>query len=227
MPKPRPLLPPRPHLEPPQVPSAAPRRKVIVWDLDDTIADFAETVCGRLPAIDGRKADWRDWVDYDTCCGVFATSYAGFIDALIRSQVLEACTPLPGVRDIIAGFHARGCEQVMITARGWHPTAVEITEDWLVRHGLRGFFSAVQIVDGTKVDAINAYGAIDTYVEDAVHHVAAALDRCHVGRVVMRSRPWNARHGITNPAVYRTPHLADILSHPPPAAPPPRGAIDN
>lgn len=165
--------------------------RVVVWDLDDVIVNFAETLCERMTTRDGLPADWRQWHTYDTCQTVFAPTHDGFVDAMIQARVLESCEPIPGVLATIADFHARGWTQFIVTARGWHPDGVNITAATLAHHQIAPYIAAVHVVNGGKVDALSRIGRVDLYVEDCAHHVAAALDQCDVAEVAMINRPWN------------------------------------
>jgi FMN phosphatase YigB (HAD superfamily) len=94
---------------------------------------------------------------------------------MILDKVLERIQLAQGARHLLHRLHELGHEVIIMTNRGFHPHAFDIT-----RHAL-GFTPYTDLVilpfDACKAEAIaQRYGKVDVFVDDSAKHCENALN---------------------------------------------------
>ena len=161
----------------------------IILDLDDVLANLRESlyqVMSRATRIDKH---WREWTHYDLRQH-FQVDDAFLDEVLMREQALESCQPEPGAAEMTHALTELGFELIIITARGWHPEARAVTQDWLHRHGMRHDDLHVTQLGGNKLEVLGNTETIRLAVDDHPNN----LRRYRQAGIatLMPSMPWNA-----------------------------------
>lgn len=160
----------------------------IILDLDDVLANLRESLYQVLGRATGIERHWRDWQHYDLRRHYQLDSPA--LDALlVREQALEACQPEPGAAALTQALAALGLRQIIVTARGWHPRAAEVSRAWLAQHGMVYDDLRVVPLGGNKLEAIQDCPVIQLAVDDHPRHVARYQQQGIP--VLIMDRPWN------------------------------------
>lgn len=168
-------------------------KPLIVWDLDEVLANMSAIMCERLNPLYGTATHPSAWTNHEFHQFFGGADRQTFIRRMIDLRIMEDCTPEHGSREVLSDLNAAGWRQVIVTARGWHPDADAVTRDWLRRHGMAPFIDEIVIVDAwaSKVDALRRLGRAALYVEDNPQHALAAAERDLAAAVLLLDRPWN------------------------------------
>lgn len=163
----------------------------IILDLDDVLANLRESLYQAMHRVTRIDKHWREWAHYDLRQH-FQVDNAYLDSVLIRERTLESCLPEPGAAEMTHALAELGFELVIITARGWHPAASELTRDWLNRHGIRHDQLHVTQLGGNKLEVLGDAEAIVLAVDDHPNN----LRRYRQAGIptLMPSMPWNAQY---------------------------------
>lgn len=160
----------------------------IILDLDDVLANLRESLHRILHRETGIDLHWKHWRHYDLRRHYLLESPA--LDALlVREQALESCEPEPGAAAATRALVALGLRVVIVTARGWHPRAADITRAWLEHQAMAFDDLRVVPLGGNKLQAIGDCRDIRLAVDDHPTHVTRYRER-GIPALIM-DRPWN------------------------------------
>lgn len=167
----------------------------IILDLDDVLANLRESLYQVMHRVTRIDKHWRDWTHYDLR-EHYQVDNAFLDDVLMRERALESCQPEPGAAAMTQALAELGCELVIITARGWHPQAHELTQDWLKQHGMRHDHLHVTQLGGNKLDVLTATTTPADSILLAVDDHPNNLQRYRQAGIptLMPSMPWNAQY---------------------------------
>jgi len=160
----------------------------IIFDLDDVIANLRESLYQMLMQDTGVDLHWRHWSHYDLLRH-YNLSYARLTEILIRSQVLENCQPEPGAAAVTQALRAQGFELAIVTARGWHPQALAITDEWLRTHGVSYDHLHIVPLGSDKREVLKPFANIVLAVDDHPHNITRYV-AANIPAVLV-DRPWN------------------------------------
>jgi len=178
----------------------------ILLDLDDVLAKLRETLYQIMSQATGIDKHWDNWHHYDLT-EHFSIANEALNDILLREQALEKALPEPGAIELTQQLMAMGFTLVVITARGWHPQAHQLTQDWLLQHGFH--FDHLHVVElgGNKLDVLLPYDDICLAVDDHPKNVQRYLS---IGiPTLMPHMPWNVNYHDTE----RIHSLTPVLAH--------------
>ena len=164
---------------------------VIILDLDDVLANLRESLYQVMRDATGIDLHWQQWRHYDLCKH-FNIAKQPLEDILMRTQALEGCQPEPDAIAMTAKLRQLGYKLHIITARGWHPTAEQLTSDWLQRHGVH--YDALDVVPlgGNKLDVLPPADEIRFAVDDHPNNIRRYEDNAIP--TLMVEMPWNAEY---------------------------------
>lgn len=122
----------------------------------------------------------------------------------------EKVTLLPHVADVFQQLKDEKIRVNIVTARGWHPDALVVTEQTMEHYGLSFHKVHSMHYAMSKGDIIKEHGVNPmAFVEDTIRHcdnVNAALPTLPIYLV---NHPWNQQ----NVLYHRVNHLQDMLDH--------------
>ena len=163
----------------------------IVLDLDDVLANLRESLYQVMFRATGIDNHWRNWRHYDLTRH-FATDYDAVHDILREQCALERCQPEPDAVATTQALHALGYSVTIVTARGWHAQAHELTQTWLDQHRFHYDDLAVVPLGGNKMLALQDQSgvvlAVDDHPSNIKRYEAAGIP------TLMVDRPWNIHH---------------------------------
>lgn len=166
--------------------------KPFAVDIDDVLAWFAAAVhkslCTRYQNIKP-VAQWNSFLWSD----INDISYDDFIQMMIDDNLLTDCIPVPGAVLAMQKIHASGTPLVLITARGYHPQAYELTHAWLTHHGIP-FDDLIIVPKGqTKAQAaMSKYPKGFVYmIDDNADNLDHMRDAGLVSNTILIDQPWN------------------------------------
>lgn len=163
----------------------------VILDLDDVLGNLREALYRTLIRHSTHDRHWNDWHHYDL--SLHFPDVADRLDDLLMAEAtLENCEPEPGAAAATRRLRDEGFGLAVITARGWHPNALNLTRAWLESHEFAFDSLAVVPLGGDKLSCIAALESIRLAVDDHPRHI----DRYRGAGIpaVMISRPWNRHH---------------------------------
>lgn len=186
--------------------------KPFAIDIDDVLAKFADAMwrclCARYDNVKP-VAQWDTflWADIN------GVSYEDFISHIISDNLLTDCLPIPGAVRAMQNIQRAGHPIVLITARGYHPEAYELTKAWLVRHEIP--FDDLIIVPSGKTKAEAAIGKypkgfafmIDDNADNLDHMREAGL----VSNPILIDQPWNQSRNDFKMGASRFKTISDFV----------------
>jgi hypothetical protein len=81
----------------------------------------------------GKQIHPHEWTNYKIP-DIYGTTLQEFFDAVIKHEALENSLPEEGMHDIMDTLIAHSVEPILVTHRGWHPKAEEITHQQMTNH---------------------------------------------------------------------------------------------
>ncbi len=160
----------------------------IVFDLDETVVNLRDGVQKQYHKATGKDIHWSEWVHVELK-RVYGVDFMDIKDHMIHGEVLENATLENFAVEIIKFFQGHGYKIGALTARAWHPDAVNVTIDYFKDKGV--VFDKLHVIqpDQKKIDYLQHFGNVQLIVEDNPYH---ALDFYKNGyKTVLIDRPWN------------------------------------
>lgn len=122
---------------------------LVMFDIDDTVADFSTTASQLLKYHFGNPLEFNDTPLRQQFkvngCWQWGLSHEEFQDFIIETQMLEQLQPFPDASHVVNKLYDVANEIIFCTARNFHPKANKITMDWLEQHGFA--YDKLWIVD--------------------------------------------------------------------------------
>lgn len=126
--------------------------------------------------------------------------------------MLQSCQPEKEAAETVTRLKEAGYNIAIITARGYHPEAYAVTQEWLRQHGIP--VDRLEIVGAgkSKSAVIESIPNLTAYIDDHLAHLEglrslAALPDREFDLFVM-DRPWNVKDNGFN-RLYRLAQYAD------------------
>jgi 5'(3')-deoxyribonucleotidase len=171
---------------------------VCIIDLDDTLGDLKNPMMQALNRSTGKTLHWRDWDTYDVP-DIYDISHTKFLEILIDEHVIESTIIHDSSYEFLDKLNTMDYHVALITARGWHPNGVDITEKWITSHNLNIGELIVVDANQSKTDVINKFGIIDFSVDDRIKHCREYTQYGKVNNVILYDAPWNTHMTRWNP----------------------------
>ena len=142
-------------------------KKVCLVDLDDTLGDLKNPMMEALGKHTGVDIHWSTWEAFDVP-KIHDSGYS-FINQLK-----------------MLGYYV-----VIITARGWHPDAFNLTDNWVREHNLN--IDELLVIDNnqSKTDVIKKFNNIAFSVDDRIRNCRDYIQSGLADNVILYSAPWN------------------------------------
>lgn len=161
----------------------------IGFDLDDVLANMRTPMCKSYSKATGQNVKIEDWTDYNFF--LEKMSPATFLQMIIDDRILHTCQPEPDAAACIERLQSKGYKVAVVTARGYHPDAHGVTQNWLESHGMN--VDSLKIVQPgqSKAMALGELPGLVAYVDDHLAHLESTqAAHPHVDLYLM-ARPWN------------------------------------
>lgn len=164
--------------------------KTLVLDADDTICNFRHGAMIALNTETGKNIHWKSWDTYNLQ-NVYDMPREKFLDILIQHKVIETIEPHLEAKEIMQLAKDNGYRIVILTARGWHPNAKQITESWLVQHSLPFDEAVVTSLEDCKAEVLRKLGKVHIAVDDNAKHCTAFSNCDNIEHAFLYDQPWN------------------------------------
>lgn len=167
--------------------------RVAALDIDDSLADLRNPLMHALNQYTGKDIHWNDWDVYDLA-KIYGMTIPDFRACLIESDALRKAKPMEDSINFCQHLIDNNYIVLMVTARGWHPQAVELTKQWLEEYKIPYHDLYVTKLNQSKYKAIEKYGVIDLAVDDAFENIKNYKESGMVRHPVLFHHPWNKNH---------------------------------
>lgn len=188
------------------------RGKHAVIDLDDTLSGLRYPLMDTMNRLKNKNIHWEKWgvLDIEQLYGITNDEFL-----LIAGEnfLLERSQPHPEAREFMYKLHNAGLETTILTARGWHPRAKEMTQNWLNLYDIPHTQIVVCNLECTKADYIRHMDNVLFTIDDSPRHCNgySTMELNRPEYVFVYDMPWN----ITNleSDVIRIKNLEEISNH--------------
>lgn len=111
-------------------------KKWAVFDMDDVLTDFAHSTYETMVRLGYPDIPVSAWKDYNINDTYGLKSHKEFIDIMINEDILSNSKVKDGVIETLEAFKDAGFHTGILTARGWHPYAQKLTQNFIEEHKL-------------------------------------------------------------------------------------------
>lgn len=166
--------------------------KWVGFDLDDVLANMRDDMvrsfsqrCG----IDYQVSDWTDYTFFQKHMNLDE-----FLKMIVDDEIIRKCKPDVGVFDALDELKGEGYSSAVITARGYHPGAHELTQAWFREHKLDIDRLVIVGSNQSKADVLHELPPLCAYVDDHPGHLDAIFKKLGPDvspKLCLMDRPWN------------------------------------
>lgn len=172
------------------------RLKLSLFDMDDTLCNMREPLARCLNEATGKDIHWTDFNKFDMFLSHYGLESDQAFKHMMDYGVIEQCKIEPHAKEVLQAFVDHGHQIDVVTSRGWHPRARQLTEDFIQTHNLPITNLRVLPQRMSKAEYLNAnfnYNdrPISFFVDDNIDHVSAVANKCFVRFPTLVHRPWN------------------------------------
>lgn len=180
-----------------------------VLDLDDTLASLRDEVMVEFNALTGKNLHWSDW---EVLRVEALYDVDDFLGVAFEKKLSERSRPHPETLSFTRRLRDAGINTTILTARGWHPRAEEMTRHWLGLYDIPYTDLKVCQLHECKTDYIRHMDNVLFTIDDAKTH-------CNNYNAMTVNRPkfvfayamkWN--EGV-NDGVIRINNLHDVADY--------------
>jgi len=150
----------------------------------------------RDPIMSAMHAEFGVHIHHSQWCSFDLSVHYGvaqdeILAAFLKHGVLEAASFEPHAQEAFQAVRDAGCSVKILTARGWHARADEITRASLAEAGLVPDEILIVPLHSSKDAALRQCGPVAAYLDDHAGHIQDATHCANVERPVLMDRPWN------------------------------------
>lgn len=166
--------------------------KYCAIDIDDVLGSFSAVLNPALNKTFKRDIPVESWLNFNMT-PLYDINSEQFFDVIISQGLLSQMLPYADTRQALQRLKDAGYAIVLITSRGYHPQALELTKAWLAEHRLPYLDLIIKPEGITKAEASRL--AYPKGFEFMVDDFPANLD--HMGQagmakhLVLIDQPWN------------------------------------
>ena len=181
--------------------------KTIVLDCDDVLANaripFAEVISNKT----NRFVHFSEWNRWEACVENHNITFDDIIPQILLTKVLEKLEPEVGAAIVTNMFKLLGYRIVVVSARGFHPNAYNVTHNWLNKHNITFDELIITPQNGNKAEVISKLGEVELFVDDNIRNVLSVSGLDNVNQSVVMNMPWNKLDLYD----YRVDKLSDVI----------------
>ena len=177
-------------------------QKPFAVDIDDVLGNLGEPLNASLNALTGRAVPFHHW-NHFRFFEFYGMEVDQFLNRIIDEKLLTEMPPYEGAQRALASIREAGADVVLITARGYHPQAEDVTLEWLERHGMH-FDDLIIVPEGQSKGEIAKQrypNGFTVMIDDNANNLDSMKSFGLVQQTVLVDQPWNHsrkdyRHGI-------------------------------
>ena len=164
--------------------------KWIIFDVDDVLCMYRESLYQSFKAR-GKDIHWSRWETYRHADIYGLETYEELIDYMVDNAILENSELEPGALAFMQAFKEQGYSIGLLTARGWHDKAMDITQAFVQKYHLPVDKIVIAGFMKKKTDYIPEFeGDIVAFLDDSASHIEDFIQQGIAQSYVM-DRPWN------------------------------------
>lgn len=183
-------------------------KKWIVFDVDDVLVNFRQSLVNSFIPL-GIHKPWENWTHYNHVNIFEMSDEKELHHHMIKHQVIEKISLEPEVFEIFHYLKNKNFHIGLLTARGWHPQGVELTQKFVEKFNLP--VDKIVVSKGhmfKKSVHINDFnGQIEFYLDDSIHHIEDF--KSHGISAFLVDRPWNQNSSL--PRLHKLQDIIDIV----------------
>lgn len=164
-------------------------KPLFVFDCDEVLCDFVPSflraAAAAFPELVNKINDVADMMSFSH------DDMEHIVPHLIEQRAIEMSLPMKRATETVQLVRDLGATPVIMTARGWHPNAKELTIEWCARWDLG--IEDVIVVDlaHDKAEVINRLNNVIGFVDDSATHIRSAIAHTDVPNLYLFDQPWN------------------------------------
>lgn len=204
-------------------------KPVVVVDLDDVIIDLDANMRPYFNQKYGKSFAKEEMVNFYGYTEMYGISLEQFYEDIREGQLLERAEPIEGSLQALE-LLSRTHDIIFITARGYHPDAYAITEDWLdEKMDEAGLVSPYDLkicgFGQSKAEAFLEFIKGNLWYSDVRHAEAMFDDNRHnleslrsvhlVKNIYLITQPWNSQFIPEAPMYFmnRKKNFSEAVEH--------------
>lgn len=181
----------------------------IILDCDDVLANTRDPIAQLISELKNQYVHPDHWSHWGAITDNYDLTFDELAHHIIHKQILETSQPEDNAHNISQILNFMGHDVVVLTARGYHKNAQQLTEEWCQKHRIK--VSDVVVVDHkqSKAQLIKTFGDVFMYVDDNPHHILEAASIGHIQYPILKTMPWNNKLDYN----HRIDNLSSILPY--------------
>lgn len=170
--------------------------KTIALDIDDTLGNLAALMNIHLNKLTGKNIHWKSWNEYDTA-KKYGITTKEFLQCIIDNDLLIQMKPFPKTIPVLTNLKKKNYNLVAVTARSYHPNALQITKDWFNKYNIP--IDAIHVSEHgiSKVEYVRQYENIVAAVDDKFENCEDFENSGIVNNTLIYNMPWNIERTST------------------------------
>lgn len=161
-------------------------------DVDDVLGALSSVLAPELNRISGKELEVSQWHTFN-CEELYGIGQDALLNCIIENDLLTVMAPVPGASESMQRLQEAGKRLVLVTARGYHPQALSVTEQWLNTHHIP-FDDLIIVPEGMSkgqcTQALYPKG-FALMVDDHATNLDSMNDAKMADRTILIDRPWN------------------------------------
>jgi len=164
--------------------------KVCIFDLDDTLGNLKVPMQKVLDKYSKKSVPWQQWNCFNIT-DIYGISIENLFDAIIDSDILTTMEPYDNSLKTLTALKDQGHKIVIITSRGYHPDAYNVTKEWFDRNGIP--YDNIHVSSHTikKSYYANIYDNVIMAVDDNIDNCNDFSTHSKIENTILMDMPWN------------------------------------
>ena len=186
--------------------------KIAIVDIDDTICDLCPYLVEICNKMTGKNMTVQDWHSYSVYL-LYGISQEDYFAMCESDRILSEPKPILLAQETLSTLIRKGYKVILLTARGWHSDAYNITQEWLLKHKFEYHELHILPLDKSKAEYIkeNIADTVDIIIDDNAAHIESFVNNNISDVICLIDQPWNRSH--THLDKYRIDHIVQILRY--------------
>lgn len=165
-------------------------KRNVVLDLDDCLANFRDPMCSLLNEKTLNTLHWNAWHSYNVGETFYGITEKQFCDYIIEHNILENIKPHDESKSLLSELNNRNYNIIIISSRGFHPNAEEVTKKWFIEHDIP--FDEIYITKhGMKKADLVKDRKLTFAVDDNIDNCETFVEAGNCDHVLLYDMPWN------------------------------------
>lgn len=166
-------------------------KKIAIIDCDDVIVNLKDHLLISLNEEFGRDYKPEEWVTYDLT-ELYEVDFDNILELFHKYDIIGSSKPFDYSLDAVNKLQEMGFECHLLTARGWHKNALELTQNSLEGWGFK--MDEIHILPNgiNKGQYLRLKGlGGDFFIDDNFEHARSVAMTNKVDKVYLRNESWN------------------------------------